>query len=352
MQINRLHGYLSPFWKTLMFHYGRGQGHLLRYAKNRFRWHYGPRLNWVGDFPDHVDLELASVCNMKCPMCYTVTEEFKDQVPAKVLDFDLFKRLVDECAAHRVFSLRLSFRGEPTLHPRFVECARYAKARGIPEISSLTNALKLTAPMFAELVDMQFDWLTISFDGLGKTYDEIRKPATFEGMVARIREFRAIRDRKRSRKPVLRIQTVWPAIREDPQAFYDLFEPIVDQVCYIPLHDYLHKDSQIEYLEDFTCPVPWQRLVVSSDGRILMCINDELGRHIVGDTRQQSLKEIWNSEAVRAVRQTHLRGEGYRKLVPCKACNMPRRTAMVSHTIRGKAWLVEEVVGRPQEIGR
>lgn len=352
MQINRLHGYMSPAWKNLMFHYGRGKGHLFQYLKNRLRWHYGPRLNWRGGFPDHVDLELASVCNMKCPMCYTTTQEFKDLVPAKLLDFDLFRRLVDECAAHRLFSLRLSFRGEPTLHPRFMECARYAKERGIPEVSSLTNALRLTPAMFAELVDMEFDWLTISFDGMGKTYDEIRNPAKFTEMLAKIEEFRAIRDRKGSRKPVLRIQTVWPAIESDPQSFYDLFEPIVDQVCYIPLHDYLHKDIQIEYLDDFRCPVPWQRLVVESAGRVLMCINDELGRHIVGDTTKQSLAEIWNGEALRAVRQVHLNHEGCRKLVPCKACNMPRKTVLVPHEIEGRIWAVEEIVGRPQEVGR
>src|SRR5213593_3971856 len=109
MKINRLHGYMSPRWKSLMFHYGRGKGHLVRYAKNRLRWHYGPRLKWAGEFPDHVDLELASICNMKCPMCYTVTNEFKREVPAKLMDFDLYKRLAEECAAAGVFSIRLSF---------------------------------------------------------------------------------------------------------------------------------------------------------------------------------------------------------------------------------------------------
>ena len=352
MQINRLHGYMSPLYQTLLFHYGRGRGHLLRYLLNRARWHWGPRFNWVGDFPDHVDLELASICNMKCPMCYTVTDEFKEQVPAKLLDFDLFRRLVDECAKERVFSLRLSFRGEPTLQRNFIECARYAKSKGIPEVSSLSNALRLTPEMFAELVDMQFDWLTISFDGVGETYDRIRKPAKFTEMVEKIREFRRIRDRARSRKPVIRVQTIWPAIEDDPQAFYDLFEPIVDQVCYIPLHDYLHNDSDIEYIENFSCPVPWQRPVIGSDGRALMCINDELGRHIVGDTAKQTLREIWNQEPLRRVRAIQRAHEGYKRLTPCASCNMPRKSEMVPHAIGGKVWAVERIVGRPQEIGR
>ena len=83
-----------------------------------------------------------------------------------------------------------------------------------------------------------------------------------------------------------------------------------------------------------------------------MCINDELGRHIVGDARTHTLWEIWNQEPLRRVREIHRAREGYRRLGPCKACNMPRKTEMVPYEIGGKVWTVERIVGRPQEIGR
>ena len=74
------------------------------------------------------------------------------------------------------------------------------------------------------------DWLTISFDGMGETYERIRKPAKFDEAVEKIRQYDAIKKRLGTQKPVVKIQTVWPAISEDPQPFYDLFEPISDQV--------------------------------------------------------------------------------------------------------------------------
>lgn len=48
-------------------------------------------------------------------MCYTVTDKFR--VKRKFMDFELFKKIIDECTKHSIFSIRLSLRGEP-----FIPC--------------------------------------------------------------------------------------------------------------------------------------------------------------------------------------------------------------------------------------
>jgi pyruvate-formate lyase-activating enzyme len=352
MQINKADKGASGLWKHFLFHWKRGHGHRLRYLWNRVRWHIYPRLRMAGKYPDHVDLELSAACNMKCPMCYTVTDAFKEQVPHKNLDYELFKRVVDELAANRVFSIRLSWRGEPTLNKHFIDCVRYAKEKGIREVDSLTNALKLTPEMFAELVDLQLDWLTISFDGTGQTYEEIRFPAKYDEMVAKIRRFHEIKKEKKSVKPVVRIQGVWPAIAKDPERYFETFEPIVDEVSTNSLLDYLHNDQKISYIKNFTCPVPFQRLVVGSDGRAFMCINDELGRVPIGDIRFQSVSEIWNGKPMVAVRETHKRCEGYNTYAPCKDCYLPRETVKVPYQVGERTIFLDDLVGREQVVGR
>lgn len=352
MKINKGQFPISGPWQVLRFHLARGRGHVLRYVWNRLRWHYGPRLRHIGQMPDHVDLELSSACNMRCPMCYTITEAFKEQVGLTMMDPALFKRLVDECSRYGVYSVRLSLRGEPTIHPKFLGLARYAKAK-IPEVSMLTNALKLTPTLFEELVKIQFDWITISFDGLGETYERIRRPAKYEETVAKIREFKAIKTRYRSRKPVVKIQSVWPAIQDNPQAFYDVFRPIADLVASNPIIDYLHNDSEgaIEYEPKFTCPVLWQRLVVGSDGRVLLCSNDEMGKVIVGDARLEPLHQIWQGEPMRKARAAHLRHQGVAEISPCGECYLPRRTVPSTATVDDRLLVIENYVNRPQEIG-
>lgn len=352
MKINKADKAASGGWKHLLFHWNRGQGHRLRYLWNRVRWHIYPRLRLSGSYPDHVDLELSSACNMVCPMCYTVTEDFKRSVPHLNMDLQLFCKIVDELAKHHVYSIRLSWRGEPTLNRHFINCVRYAKDKGIKEVDSLTNALRLTEEMFEELVDLQMDWLTISFDGVGETYNEIRSPAKFDEMVLKIKAFAEIKRRKGSIKPVVRIQGIWPAIAANPEAYFETFEPICDEVSVNTLLDYLHKDGEIQYLNNYVCPVPFQRLVIGSDGRAFMCINDELGRKPVGNARVESVHEIWNGEAMQDVRRVHKQCKGYETFAPCKDCYLPRKTVKKPYFVGQRLIYLDELVGRTQVVGK
>ncbi len=352
MKINKADKGASGFWKHLRFHWNRGRGHRLRYLWNRIRWHIYPRLHLAGFYPDHVDLELSSACNMVCPMCYTVTDAFKQSVPHLNMDFGLFCKVVDELAEHHVYSIRLSWRGEPTLNRHFMNCVRYAKEEGIKEVDSLTNALRLTTDMFEELVDLQMDWLTISFDGVGETYNKIRAPAQYDEMVEKIRRFSQIKKKRRSVKPVVRIQGIWPAIAENPEAYFETFEPIVDEVSTNTLLDYLHNDQEIQYVKNFVCPVPFQRLVIGSDGQAFMCINDELGRKPIGDARTQSVYEIWNGGLMQEVRRVHKQCKGYETFAPCKECYLPRKTVKRPYAVGQRVIYLDELVGRPQVVGK
>lgn len=336
MQINKGQFRISSSLERFRFNYNRGQGHMWAYLKNRFRWYYYPRLRYAGSFPDHVDIETSSACDMRCPMCYTVTEEFKKLVRPRLMPFELFCKIVDECAANGVYSIRVSLRGEPFLHPRIVDMIRYAKESGIKEVASLTNGLKLTTEQFEELVDIGMDWLTISFDGMGETYERIRKPAKFDEMVAKIGEFKRIKDRLGRAKPVVKVQSVWTYIKDDPEAFYSIFRPIVDEVASNPEIDFGIGEDEVEYIEDFTCPTLWQRLVIGADGGVLMCINDEYGKHKIGDAKEQSIRQIWNGPALQQVRDLHREKRGTQELVPCKTCIYPRKTTKVKSQVNGR----------------
>jgi len=306
----------------------------------------------AGSYPDHVDIELSSVCNMKCPMCFSGTELFKKSVWQGFMDFSLFCRIIDQLAERRVYSIRLSWRGEPTVNPHFMDCVSYARKKGIKEIASLTNGLRLTPQMFEELVDLKMDWLTISFDGVGETYERIRVPAKFGEMVDKIRLFSEIKKRKRSVKPVVRLQGIWPAISENAHEYFDIFEPLVDEVSVNSLLDYLLNDERPEYVENFTCPVPFQRLAIGADGQVLMCAHDAYGSNPVGDVRKQSIQEVWNGPKMRRIREIHENHKGCELLEPCKVCYEPRKTVEVCYQVGERSICLDELVGRPQVVGK
>jgi organic radical activating enzyme len=337
--------------KKLAFDYKRGSGHLFSFMRNRFKWHYYPRFHYASKFPDHVDVEISSACNMKCPMCYTITDEFKGKVKKQFMDLDLFKKIINECAEHGVYSIRISLRGEPFIHKNVTEMIDYAKKKGIKEVSSLTNNLALNPRFFRELMKAGLDWLTISFDGLGETYEWIRKPALFKESYEKIKAYKHLKDEAGSIKPVIKIQTVWPAIKNNPREYFDAFEQYVDDIAINPLVDYLHNDVDIPYIDNFDCPVLYQRMVIGSDGIVLLCSNDEFTMYPVGDTNKETLYDIWNGEKLKAARHYHRAHRGIEFLEPCRHCYLPRKTQPVVENIGKKEIVIEKLANRPDEVG-
>lgn len=343
---------LSSIRDKLLFHKERGEGHLFHYIKNRIKWYTYPFLKILPRFPLHVDIETSTGCNMSCPMCYRQTSKFVKNVKSQFMEKKVFKKIVDECAYNKVFSIRLSLRGEPFMHPDIFRFIEIAKQAGIKEVSALTNGLALTPEKFERLVQLKFDWLTISFDGLGSTYESIRKPAVFLDALGKIKSYHRIKKRTDSSKPVVRIQTIWPAIKENPEEFFRTFSPFVNSITSNPLIDFLREDKDVEYDEKFQCPYLYQRLVIAVDGRVLLCTFDDYADYIIGDVKENSIHDIWHGKKMENARGWFVNNsKRWWESAPCKYCCYPRvKEKRKSEKIEGRSVQVEKYTRRSDEI--
>lgn len=350
--INKGHFELDTPERSASFSEKLARGWETEYAEYRRLWVDLPKSRKVRDYPLLVDMELSSKCNLHCPMCYTITEEFMSKVDRKYMELDVFKKVIDEIAG-KVFALRLSLRGESTLNRHFIECIAYAKQKGIREVSTLTHGKKLTGAYLRRMVEAGIDWVTISIDGTGETYNRIRHPLTWEDTLGRLREIKALKEELGTHKPVIKVQGIWPAIRENPTAYYKALEPLTDLIAYNPLIDYLRNDTQIVYEENFACPQLYQRLVVGSDGKVMMCANDEDGQYIVGNAYEQTIHQIWHGEPMTRARAIHDRPDGFKEIAVCRMCYYPRK-AVPDETavVDGRAITIENYVNRAQEVGK
>lgn len=329
--------------RELAFEKMRSLGWDKEYARYRQNWSDYPNQFILSDYPLLVDLELASICNLKCPMCYTITEEFKEKVSAKLMDYSLFCKVINEIAG-KVPAIRLSLRGESTLHPRFIDCIRYAKEKGIPEVSSLTNGSKLRKKSYCrELVEAGLDWLTVSADGIGETYNRIRKPIEYETLVQGLSNLKEVKAELDSVKPVIKVQSIWPAIQHDPTAFYEAYAPLSDLVAFNPLVDYMREipEDILAYDDEFSCPMLYQRLVIGADGTVMMCANDEETDHPIGNAYQQTVHEIWHGSTLQAIRKQHKQKMGFKQTDICRRCYMPRKTHDEMHEVSGRPLVVK-----------
>lgn len=349
--INKGHFDMDTPERTAAFGEKLARGWDEEYREYRRLWVELAKRREVRDYPLLVDLELSSKCNLHCPMCYTITEEFLSKVDRQYMDFDLFKKVIDEIAG-KVFAVRLSLRGEATLNRHFIDAISYAKQNGIREVSTLTHGKKLTGDYLQRAIEAGIDWITISIDGTGPTYERIRHPLKWEETLGRLKEIKALKERLGTEKPVIKVQGIWPAIRENPAGYYHVLAPYTDLIAYNPLIDYLRHDADIVYEEDFACPQLYQRLVIGSDGKAMMCSNDEDGQNIVGNAYERTIHEIWHGDALNRVRQLHARQNGFKDLAVCRICYYPRK-AIPDETaeIDGRTIVIENYVNRAQKVG-
>jgi len=66
------------------------------------------------------------------------------------------------------------------------------------------------------------------------------------------------------------------------------------------------------------CPQPWQRMMISCEGKVLMCCSDWFEKYPLGDINKNSLKKIWEGEKLKVVRKL-LKKVKY-DFEPCKNC--------------------------------
>lgn len=337
--------------REALFEANRGAGWEDEYATYRKHWSEYAQQQHVSDYPLLVDIELSSICNLTCSMCYTITDEFKKHVNVTRMDWDLYKKIIDEIDG-KVTALRLSLRGEATLHTKFIEAIKYAKDSGIKEVSLLTHGGKLTLPYFKKMVEAGVDWITISADGVGATYEEVRKPLRFDDLMTKIKDIKQYKEEHQLKRPVIKVQGVWPAVAVDPDAYYNTFEPHVDLVAFNPLIDYLSNDKHIEYLENFTCPQQYQRLVIGADGLVMKCSNDEENREVIGDIKTETVHQVWHGEKMQAVRELHKRPRGFMESAVCRKCYLPRKTQDEEGKVGARTFTVRNYVHRIQVVGK
>ena len=286
------------------------QGNFIDYFFNRLNWYIGPKNTIITPFPLHVDLESASTCNMDCPMCYR--SKLKD---TGQMNFDLFKKAVDECEANNVFSIRLSWRGETLTHPRIKEMIAYATNK-IKNVSFLTNAFYIDDDMIDCFIENAINYVSVSFDGIKENYEKIRYPAKFEESYKRLAR---LRDKKRAtgaNRPQVRVCTIWPAIRDDPDAYYKTMKEVSDYIVYNP---YINFKGPMQIKPDFICQYPWERIVVASNGQAQCCTGWNADDIVLGNIMDKSIYDMWHSDLMNKIRRVH--SEGHRmSLNSCANC--------------------------------
>jgi radical SAM protein with 4Fe4S-binding SPASM domain len=268
--------------------------------------------------PDIVQIESTNLCNAKCVFCP------RDEMHRRqgVMDMDLYKKVVDECAALGITHVRVHNYGEPFLDRQLVEKVRYAKQRGIAEVGMISNGSLITEELARGMIEAGLDAINISVDAAGKeTFERTRVHLEYDAVINNIRTLARLRTDMGRRRPRLILSFVRQNNSQDEQNFIREWSQVADKIHITDLHNWagtLNSRSDVQ----FPCYRMWLTFTVLWDGRVSLCCADFDGRHILGDLRTSTIAQIWNSRAYRAVRRQHLDSGGPEI---CRSCDLPKK---------------------------
>jgi MoaA/NifB/PqqE/SkfB family radical SAM enzyme len=268
--------------------------------------------------PEIVQIESTNICNAKCVFCP------RDEMHRRqgVMSWDLYRKIVDECAELGITHIRVHNYGEPFIDKRLVEKVRYAKQKGIQEVGMISNGSLITDAVARGMIDAGLDAINISVDASGKeVFESTRLGLKYDKVIANIERLVRIRAELGKRRPKLILSFVRQNNSIDEQAFIEHWRAVADKIHITDLHNWagtLNRESDVNY----PCYRPWLTFTVLWDGRVSLCCADFDGRHILGDVNSSTIKDIWNAEPYVQTRRAHLESGG-----PdiCQSCDLPRK---------------------------
>jgi MoaA/NifB/PqqE/SkfB family radical SAM enzyme len=296
-----------------------------RFIEYRRQWRENPSNGVIANFPLHLDIESTNACNLKCPYCAATSNSWGKNKKG-FMDFDLFKKVINEASGEGCYCVKFSLRGEPLLHPKLSEMIKYAIDSGIIDCYFNTNGMKLTEEVTHKLIDAELPRISISVDGWDKkSFEKNRIGADYELVCNNIKSLLEIRNRRNVKFPKLRIQTVMLSeMREHWDEYIKHWSGIADEVGFL---DAREEGAGIDHrgvsCKDFFCPFLWQRMTILWDGTLLPCLMhgvDDFDLMSFENIKNISIKEAWHSTRENCYRKLHRSGMSH-ELKACDRCS-------------------------------
>jgi MoaA/NifB/PqqE/SkfB family radical SAM enzyme len=281
--------------------------------------------------PESINLELTAICDARCIHCPRHDMD-RSQRP---MNFQLFKRIIDQAAELRVPTITPNGFGEVLTMRNLADYIAYIRSKTHRfHILVNTNGQRLDEEKRRLFLDHEVDLLNITLDGATpETFDKIRDQLSLTQIEENIHAFLEERRRRGAALPKLRIGII--VIPQNEHEVAQVLEKWRNVADYVGAGGFTNRAGSLD--EKFgghggqseparACVLPFQDLNIWADGRAVLCCDDWNEEHRVGDLNVSSLEEVWHGEILRHARKLHSEGRG-QELDICSRCNLWRPPA-------------------------
>lgn len=277
--------------------------------------------------PLNLDLELASLCRLRCPFCFWGDEKYREEM--KSADYDggpmkrfmptgLATRLIDEAAYLRIPAIKFHGRGDGIHHPEYSKIILYAREKGV----FLDLLVNTHGHATDDKIDglMAADKVMISLDStVPERYARMRVGGDMASVIQTVNTLvrrghknvwvrRVITAENKAEDFVGRCAEMWgAAVRVSEHfAFPGRNEAYADTT------------STPDGWGRVYCGYPSTRLMITASGLALGCCVDWRQEMVLGNVYKDSIPEIWGGKKITKLR-AQLRA-GVLESAACRSC--------------------------------
>ncbi|MCC7154815.1 MAG: radical SAM protein [Bryobacterales bacterium] len=322
------------------------------FNRARLLWGYLTRKSKLGALPVEYIVETTAKCNIYCPMCPRETHK----QPKEDMTAEVFETLVRE-AGQSAEHMMLIGLGEPFLDPEIFDRIEYCAKHRISTLLS-TNGTLLDEKMADRLLQGPLEHITLSFDGATKeSFEYYRKGARFERVRDNFVRFARMKHERKAKVQVV-VQMVRMERNAGEAGEFRRFWSAVPGVDLIRIKEdetnLMRPDAGHEAAAwKHPCHYLWRGpLYIKHNGDVYPCCQSYmLDGAPIGHVGERPLKEIFDGEEMRRMRDLHVRGRAGEIDICSRCCTTIPHPALVAgsllfhgKTVRNLLPLVERLI--------
>jgi MoaA/NifB/PqqE/SkfB family radical SAM enzyme len=280
---------------------------------------YGFHDRLTAAFPSQIIVDATEVCNLACIHCPHPEFKKSEHYAARYLAADLHDKLVNEVRDHGkgcTQYIRYTSNGEPMVHPGIYDMLDYAVKQSGVFVTITTNGTILNEKRIAKLLASGLHMIDISSDALNaETYAAIRVNGNLDITRSNVLRLLGIKRETNAATRIVVSFVEQPQNSREAAGFEDYWKRQgVDYVVVRRLHSAAGGVAGIANAlragssssSRYPCLYPWERIMLNPRGQLAFCPQDWTHGSVIGDYRNTSIREIWQSEVYNNLRKAHL----------------------------------------------
>lgn len=283
------------------------------------------------NYPLSIDLELTNHCNFSCSFCPIGNRsEYINKIGFSKIEYKDVEKIVTELKDNNIKlkAFRFSMMGESTLHPEFDKITKLVSESNISDYLELTtNGSTLSQKKILPIINNKINVLRVSIYGLN---EEDYKYNTN----TRKNNLQLIKQNLKNLKKQIEYYGYGPHIyiksfesdKERMNEFVKQFSNFADEIGFENGHEWdnnsnmkIPAHSKLDLKENKkVCSFPFYKAVIHSNGDFTFCCVDWSRSTSVGNIKNNSIYELFNSELSNDFRRSLIEGKNLNKV--CKGC--------------------------------